>query len=236
MRALLKVLAIHLAANAALMALAYYWLGVGETRSLTLAWSAFLALVVLCGGCCTYGATIVYFETREFGGAWRTALRHLVPLAIAVMLIGVIYALPMPDWSVPVASFLTLKSRMAVKPERIASIFSWVYAAVSFVVIPVLLLPIVGAVASQGWRGFRNFGLRKWQYWIQTPVLLWFMIWLPLKLMGFVRLTGGFAAESISLVLRFTLAYLFFGAAWLALALKTSGGIPRDTKSRTAAS
>ena len=40
-----RKLAIHLAANAVVLALGYYWLGIAESRAGTLAWSGVVALI-----------------------------------------------------------------------------------------------------------------------------------------------------------------------------------------------
>jgi hypothetical protein len=61
-------------------------------------------------------------------------------------------------------------------------------------------------------------------------------IWAPLKVLGWTPRSQSFALEAVSFLLRATLAYLLFGAAWLVLAFATSAGKPRFTQSSTAVS
>ncbi len=166
--------------------------------------------------------------------AWRTALRNLLPLAIAAVAVIVVYYL-LDRWadysSKPastLASYLTLKFRKPVKPSSVLRAFNVALWLVRWAIVPVLLLPMLSAIASGGWRGFRAFGAltRKWLYWIEAPLLLVCAVAIPLKLLGWVPQVGGFGMETVSFVLRAGVAYLLFVAAWLTLAFVTSGGTP----------
>jgi hypothetical protein len=97
---------------------------------------------------------------------------------------------------------------------------------VRWMIVPVLLLPMMSAVASGGWRGFRAVGAlaRQWLYWVEAPLLLLCTLRLPLKLLGWAPHFGGFGWEMVSFVLRAAAAYVLFVAAGLALAFVTSGG------------
>ena len=53
----------HLVVNALLLWLGYYWLGIGESRTPTLAWSGFIAFLTICLACSTYGAAFVLLPT-----------------------------------------------------------------------------------------------------------------------------------------------------------------------------
>jgi hypothetical protein len=244
MRSVRVMAMVHLAANAALLWLGYYWLGVGETRISTLAWSACVAVLLISLTACVYGAPLVFFQGKDYARApmaWRTALRNLLPLVIAMIGIATIYGL-LARWAgysirpaFQIASFLTLKLRIAVLPASVARVFNVVLFVVRWGVVPVLVLPMAAAVASQGWTGFRAIGslVRRWLYWIEVPVLLLCTIWLPLKLLAWVPRLNSFGTETVSFVLRAFVAYLLFGAAWLALAFVTSSGKPRLTQSST---
>jgi hypothetical protein len=238
---------VHIAANAVLLWFGYYWLGLGEGRSSALAWSAFVALVIVLLGCSAYGAALAFFggdANRRVTAAWRTALRNLLPLAIAALAVIVVYYF-LARWadysSKPAstfASYLTLKLRKPVKPSSVLRAFNVALWIVRWMIVPVLLLPMLSSIAGGGWRGFRAFGAftRKWLYWIEAPLLLVLAITAPLKLLGWVPQVGGFGMETASFVLRAVVAYLLFVAAWLLLAFVTSGGTPRLTQARTAGS
>ncbi len=243
MRSLRRMTLLHLVANALLLWLGYYWLGVGESRASTLAWSACVAVLIVGLGCCSYGAALVYFQ-KPRQPAWRTALRNLLPLAIAVIVVATIYWLlaRWADYSTKpafqIASYLTLKFRTPVRPASVLRVFNAVLWVVRWAVLPVLLLPMASAIAGRGWSGFRAIGAnaRKWLYWIEVPILLLCVFWIPLKLLGWVPHVNGFGMETVSFTLRAVFAYLLFGTAWLVLAFVTSGGKPRLTQSSTLAS
>ena len=95
MRSLAPLAAIHLAGNALLLWLGYYWLGLGETRAATLLWSALVALLLLSLASWLHGATFAYFaaDPRRLTAAFRTSLRRLGPLVAAAIVVLAIYLL-----------------------------------------------------------------------------------------------------------------------------------------------
>src|ERR1019366_7188018 len=100
-REAMRLFAIHVVGNAVVLGLAYYWLGIGESRAATLAWSAALALVILCLACCLHGGMLVFFrggESRSRSAAFRTTLHHMAPFLAAVVLIAAVYWL-LAQWA-----------------------------------------------------------------------------------------------------------------------------------------
>jgi hypothetical protein len=233
----LKV-AIHLIANGLILGLGYYWLGIPESRALTLTWSLVVALVaiVLAGWIYTWS-----FLPRD---GWRTALRNMVPVIAAALVVALVYWL-LAQWnaystkpSLQIASWLTLKLRKPVRPASVLGMFRFVLWVVRWIVLPVFVIPSIASLAWGGWRGFRSvrWRFKRWQYWIATPLLLLCWLRVPLWLIYWVPHVHGFALQSASVALRFAAAYLLFGLAWLLLAFVTSGGTPRETQPSTVAS
>jgi hypothetical protein len=236
----------HVLANIVVLWLGYYWLGIGETRVATLAWSALVAVIVAGLGCWTYGVSFAFFQTKDgrVAAAWKSALRNLLPLAAAAIGIAVIYSL-LSLWndysahpSAQVASYLTLKLRKPVRPSSVLRVFRIVLGLIRWMALPVLLLPMLSAISSQGWSGFRGLGAlaRKWLYWIEAPILLLCAVWAPLEILGWIPHVHSFRLEAASFAVRAFVAYLLFVAAWLVLAFVTSGGTPRFTQSKTVVS
>ncbi len=233
----MRLFAIHVVGNAVVLGLAYYWLGIGESRAATLAWSALLALIILCLACCLHGGTLVFFradQTRSLSAAFRTTLRHMGPFLAAVVLLAAVYWL-LAQWaaysSTPalrIASWCTLKLRKPIKPATVMRVFNFMLALVRWMLIPVLVLPMFSGIAARGWRGFGEFGrLRRSRlYWIAAPVLLLCALALPWHLIGWVPHVGSFTMEMVSFTGRVAVAYLLFIAAWTFLASLTSGGKP----------
>jgi hypothetical protein len=92
---------LHLAGNAALLALGYYWLGLGEARAIDVFWSAAVALVIVAGACLLHGAS--------FAQSRKLAVRHLpwtVILALAAF--AVYMALPSGRWWWWIARWIVL--------------------------------------------------------------------------------------------------------------------------------
>jgi hypothetical protein len=236
---------IHLCLNALLLWLGYYWLGVGESRTSTLLWSACVALVIVATACWCYGTTFAYFQAQgqsRLQIAWTSVLRNLLPIAAAAVVVVVLYVL-LSWWadyssqpSFKIASYLTLRIRKPIRPSTVLRILNMVLWIVRWVVLPVLLAPMFSAVAARGWAGFRLTRARRWLYWIEAPLLTLCAVWVPLKLLRWVPHMHGFRMEMLSFTLRAGIAYLLFAGAGLLLALVTSGGRPRFTQSNTLAS
>ena len=235
--AMRRVALVHLAANAALLALGYYWLGLAESRAAALAWSGAVALVFVALLCWTYGSAFACLESNP----WRTALRNLAPLLAAAMIVAALYVLL--SWLETVgikqanlfASWLTFKRQKPVRPQSMARIVQIIVWLLWWVVVPVLVLPLISGAANRGWRGLRLSRPDRWQ-WLAAPVLLLLGLWAPLKVIAWVPRIGGFGVEAMSFALRAAIAYLLFAASLLMLAFLTSGGRPRLTQPSTAVS
>ena len=225
MTATRKLCLLHLVANALLLWLGYLWLGVGESTGLRLAWSALDALIILALVCWLYGATFVYFRSKErkLNESFRTALRHVIPLLAAAIVVLALYgALAWLASILPafrVASYLTLKLRKPVKPGTVLTVFRTAMWIVRWVLVPVALLPMFGGIATRGWRGFGAITWRvNWRAWLLTPALLAAGLILPLAILGWVPHAASFTLEMTSFVARLILAYLLFIASMLMLA------------------
>jgi len=114
---------------------------------------------------------------------------------------------------------LTLKLRKPVKPAAMLRVFNTALWLVRWVVLPVLILPVISAIAVRGWRGFAalNTLRRNWRFWLEAPLLLLAALWLPFRLMAWTPFMSGFWLEFFSLAVRGLVAYLLFVAGLLAL-------------------
>jgi hypothetical protein len=245
MRPVARLTLIHVLANALLLALGYYWLGVGEGHIPSLLWSLLVALALVVCTAWTYGAAFAFFSEadseRGVLPAYLIALRHLAPLTVAVLVALALYyglarwAAYSPNPASTVASYLTLKLRKPVSPHAVLRVFNALLWLVRWVLVPVLLIPLLAAIASRGWAGWRAPRFR-WLYWIAAPVSLLCALWIPLRLLGWVPHVGSFPVEMASFVVRAVLAYLLFIAGWLALAFVTSRSRPSLTQPSTVVS
>ena len=234
-RSMLKLCAVHLAANALLLWLGYGWLGVGESTGLRLAWSAVEALLIVALVCWLYGATLVFFGLEEprLNDAFRGALRHLAPLMLAAMAVLVVYgaiawaagAAGQPAFKI--ASWMTLKLRKPVRPAAVLRVFQAAIWVVRWVVVPVAAARMFSGIAARGWRGFPAFSWRRagWRYWVTVPVLLAVAILVPGWLLGWIPRRGSFAMEIVSFSMRALAAYLLFVGGLVALCWRTAVGV-----------
>jgi hypothetical protein len=236
----------HLSVNAVLLGLGYYWLGIGESRTTTLAWSSVIAILTFAIACCAYGAVFNYFRdgvSRRLSAAWRMSAHNVVALVLCLLATVIGYWLLglwegySPNPAFRIASFLTASLRRPVAPRSVETIFGVIAWLLRWIVLPVLVLPVFAEIASMNWQGFRALWCkRNLLYWIQVPALLLAGIWIPWKLLQWVPDVHPFGMEMFSFIVRGSIAYLLFVVAWLVLAWLTSRGSPRESQSSTVVS
>jgi hypothetical protein len=224
---------LHLPANALLLWLAFEWLSLGESTLARLAVSAAAALLILALACWLHGATFAAFRRGAqpgVGPAFRAALRNLLPLLLMALAAIALYGF-LAWWAgystapaAKLASWLTFKFRKPVKPATVLRCFNAVLWMVRWVLLPADLLPLFSGVASRGWRGFGEFGWRRYSrlYRLEVPLLTLCAAWLPFRLLSWVPPAAGFRMELLSFTLRAGAAYLLFVVAALLLAFLTS--------------
>jgi hypothetical protein len=226
-----RLVAVQAAVNVALLWLGYYWLGLGEATAAALLWSAVVAFAIVVGTCWQYGAALAWFRT-EPKDAWRQAVYNLAPLVAFAVVAAAVYA-ALLWWqgysekpAFTVASFLTLKLRVPVKPAGVLRACNVVLWLVWWVVVPVALLPGASAVAAGGWRGFREVAsrVRQWRYWLQAPACMLGGFWLPWKLIAWAPLSGSFALEAASFTARALVAFTLLTCGWLLAARVSAAG------------
>lgn len=228
---------LHLPANALLLWLAFEWLSLTESSLAHLAGSAAAALAILALACWLHGATFASFRSGAqpgFGPAFRTALRHLAPLVLMVSAAIAIYGF-LSWWAgysatpaAKLASWLTFHFRKPVKPSTVLRCFNAVLWMVRWALLPADLLPLFSGIAARGWRGFGEFGWRRYSrlYRLEVPLLALCAAWLPFRLLDWVPATGAFRTEMLSFAARLGAGYLLFVTAAILLAFLTSRGKP----------
>jgi hypothetical protein len=93
---------------------------------------------------------------------------------------------------------------------------------VRWIVLPLVLVPMVSAIAAGGWRGFGAIGWRVRQW--RIPVLLVAGLLLPWLLLGWVPRAGGFSMEVASFALRALFAYVICIGSLIAVSAAASQG------------
>ena len=239
---------LHLLGNALLLCLGYYWLGIGESDTAHLLWSALLVLGGVCAALWIHGATLVFFDRDQqpgFARALRIAGRNLVPLLAVALLAAIIYGLlaylynKFEHNAFLIGSYATMHTRKPVAPEKILRWYHVLIWILRWLVVPAFLFPLTAAVARAGWSGFRLRLLRRSRsilYWVEVCLLLLLAITVPLHLINWIPAFSKFAMQMASLIGRMGLAYLLFVAALLTIEFLTSRGRPRLSQPNTVAS
>jgi hypothetical protein len=203
------------------MWLAYEWLGVDESSTGRLLLSAVDALAILALVCWLYGATLVWFQSKEpkLNASFRTALRHLAGLVLLAAAALALYGLAarvagaVPAAALKTASWLTWTIRKPVKPAAIAAIFQAVFWLLRWVVLPLLLVSVASSIAVEGrvrWRVRRHHFL--------IPLLALLGLWLPLLIVNWKPGGTAFGVEFASFTLRAAVAYTLFVGSMLGIA------------------
>jgi hypothetical protein len=235
--------ALHLAGNALILWLGYAWLGMGESNTLGLLFSAFVILFFACSAAWLHGLAMIHFDGSAGSSlrrASRIALRHIPPLLVLVFIACVVYALlgwvygSLGGLAFTIGSYLTMLFRKPVAPQKILAIFHALIWILRWLVVPALLVPAVAHVAVRGWPGFRiSQQSKRARYWLQMFLLLLAAVWFPIKLLAWIPGMPNFAAEMASFLIRLAVAYLLFAGLLLVLEWRTAGGRPVVTQPST---
>ena len=227
---------LYLAANLALVALAYGWLWIPDARAWQVAASLLLGLLLVLAFLWLQGSTWAYFATVHGGAAgslwteFRGTLRLLPALGMWALLVLLLYlgwslaAEAVPGGALWLASGLTYLIRKPVNPETVGAVLaagSWV---IGWILIPLWLLPLGVGAAAGGSAAFRRSELRRVfkvcrrvRYWMSYVALFSLGVYLPTKLTLWVPAVESLWGQAASLAARFLAAYLLFVTAWLLL-------------------
>jgi hypothetical protein len=247
MKRFLLLLLLQLIGNAVLLGLAYYWLGVGEADAASLAGSAALIVIVVCGAIWLHGTSLAYFRDPQTGlmdSVLKRPVGRVLPLLLLSLAAGALY-IAITYWNSEAAnavnrtsSYLSMTLQTPVRPARVKATFDVLVWIVRWVLIPVLFLPVASGIAARGWRGVGELGsnLKNWRMWALVPLSLLAAIWAPLKLISWIPPLSSFGMELISVVARISCAYLLFVGACLFAAFVTSRGKPSASQPSTTVS
>jgi hypothetical protein len=217
-----KLVALHLVGNAALVIGAALWLLVPDERAWQLAATAIAGLIIVFLFSWMHSGTLAW--SADAAGGFRRGLRHLLAFIVfaGVLYLAMRVVAGMSDSSWPIANYLYSKLPNALRPTRGPVIIEeCVGAAIGVLVwyvIPALLLPFVAAAAQYGFSArlsraaARVFG--RLRYWVLFAIICGIGVLVPKLLLGWTPGTG-VGGQTISLAIRLTLAYVIAVAAWL---------------------
>jgi hypothetical protein len=190
----MRKVAIQTVGYPVLLALIYEWFGIADRSVWQLLLSVVLGATILCGA--------VWLIARAFQPPQMRRFVIFLVAAVAVVACCVWLASYQAQVGLSVASHLTLWFRKPVKPQTMASIYGWLlWIAGTAGVLAILPLTVQARPTRR--------------YWITAALLAIAGLLLPALLVGWVPKFQSFAAQTASMVVRFTLAYAIALASWL---------------------
>jgi hypothetical protein len=217
-----KLLGAHLAGNALLLWAVYALLGMGDQTVWQLVISALLAVVVLFAAMWLHGTALAAFHgVGQAPGLPLRRLPKLLPwvlLAAALLAVAVWLAGYGPRVTVYLSSRFTLWLLTPVSPQKVDWIFPALLRSVCLIGW-LALLPLASQAAGGGFSGRQALQIAaSGRYWLACAVVVLAGIYLPGRLIWWVLPVQGLLLETLSMLVRFSLAYALAIAAWLTLA------------------
>jgi len=202
-----------------LLVLIFEWLGISDRSVGQVLLSALVGLVILAGG--------IWLIAAALAGSERVGLQRIVRVAIwvgamaAVAGFGMFLGIFRARVGLSIASHLTLWSRHPVKPQPMGTVYI-VLVTIATVAGLLALLPLASRAATGAGTAAGRLW-RDWRYWAISGALVAVGYWLPGLVVGWVPKFSGFAMQTVSMLIRFALAYGIAVAAWLAIAWQARG-------------
>lgn len=227
---------IQFLANPILFLLFVAWLRIPEARIWQLMLIVLLAAGIVVAALVLHGGTLVYFcdrfrsDSAELKAAFGRALRHVAAIAVWVCVFYLVFELAgklhgyhdqAPTY---IRSMLPAFLRRHITLVAVTRLFDGFAFVLQWILTPGLLLPFAVSAADRGFSGFGGSGWTTWktvvrslQYWgvLAIAVVLGVLVsgsiihWTPRSQ------NPTFTGETISLVLRFAVAYLLALFSWM---------------------
>lgn len=196
-----RVFLLHLVGNAVLIGLLYVWLGIRDARALQILATVVLGAVLLAGTLYLHAGTWHWMRAHD----WRVPPRTLARFAVGILIFTVIgwllSLIPVDRAGLWTASLLTFKIRKPFNPDTVSRIFRTILWIVKWFIVPVFL-----------------FGeWRRPKFWVVCAGVLLVGWYVPQRLVYWTPDFKTTTAEVISVVLRWSMAYVLATAAWLFL-------------------
>ena len=227
---------LQLVANLILLALLVAWLLVPVASNLHLIVNFVFASVLIVAVLWLHGGTLNYFVDRQrsesapLWSAFRRALSHLIPFAVCVAVLCLLWLLVgkldayQPAFPAYLRSTLPVSIRRHVTLPALDTLFSVFLFVIRWILAPGLLLPFFAQTADCGFRGFGPQGFYAWKktvssvaYWLVLLIAALLGVFATQKLMAWTPdfKTSTFHSEAISFAARFFFAYVFGLFSWM---------------------
>ncbi len=231
---IVKLWELNYVANAAVLAIWYFWLLIPDAHGWQVAASAFLAVVVVLLVVWLRAGTLAWFRVAEFRKdrniwrAYRHSLRHVPGLGIwALVFVVIAWLLWGLHGYVPqIAVWLRQKLGAGPTPRNLMNDLNWLLLLLIGIVMPALWVPIATTVSAVGFRPEHIIRSRRvWKrpiYWLWFCLMLGVGIYIPYKLVWWIPDLQTIRQQFWSMGLRFLLAYAIGITAFIAIVWMTA--------------
>jgi hypothetical protein len=225
----LKLWLLNFVANAALLAVAYFWLLIPDARGWQVAATAGIAVLFIFSLLWLRIGTLAWFRVAEFrkdSGIWRAyrhSLRYVPALAfwalVFVVIAWMLWALQ--DHVPQFAVWIRQKLNSGPSPRNVMRDLNWLILLIIAYVMPGFWVPIATTVAACGVHAAHIARSRRvWKrplYWLWLFLLLGLGLYVPYKLVWWISDLQTLHQQAWSMGLRFLLAYLIAVTAFIAV-------------------
>ena len=221
-----KLVALHLIVNAALLVSASFWLLIPEAHVWQLLFTGLSALLILFVFLWVHSGTFVYAVmpvTENFRPAFAIKICRLFWSLLGAFLL--VWCMNTVDgwmdskWQT--AGYLYSKAPTWLRPtagsDSYTTVLEYFLLILYWYAIPCVLLAITGAriYGADFLRGLRI--LKHWQYWLGMAVTIFICVWVSKLIVGWMPGTT-LTQQTVSITIRFAIVYLIATAAWLVTA------------------
>jgi len=218
-----RLVALHLVGNAVLLTCATFWLLIPEEHVWQLLAASVSALLLVFGFLWIHSGTLAYAAEpapERFYDAFRPRISRLAWLALGLLVLFWLMSI-VDGWSnstYQISGYVYSKTPSWLHPTSGDFVYmrylDYLFSITYWYLLPCVFLPVIAArvAGGSGLRGLR--ALRRWQYWGAMAVMALAGVWLTHQILGW---TPGhtLSEQTVSLVVRFGLAYVIATAAWL---------------------
>jgi hypothetical protein len=230
----IKLWLLNFVANAAVLAVWYFWLIIPDVHGWQVAGSALLALGVVVAVLWLRTGTLAWFRVGEFrsqGGIWsayRHSWRHVWALAIWVLVFAALaWMLCGLSGYVPqFAVWFRQKLGGGPPPRNITRDVNWLLLLIGGFVLPGLWVPMATTISAVGFKAEHIILSRRvWKrplYWLWFCLLLGATVFLAYKLVWWIPDLQTLRQQAWSMTGRFLLAYIIAVTGFIAVVWMTA--------------
>jgi len=237
---IVKLWLLNLVANAAFLAVAYFWLTIPDAHGWQVAATAVIAVATVGLVLWLRAGTLAWFRVAEYrkeGNIWRAyrhSLRYIPALGfwVLVLIVAARMLWGLRGFVPQTAVWLRQMMNAGPPPRNIMNDLNWLLLLIVGFVMPALWAPIATTVAASGVHPDHLARSRRvWKrplYWVWFALLAGFGFYIPYKLVWWIPNLPSIHQQAWSMGARFLLAYSIGVTGFIALIWMTAVHTDRE--------